>query len=781
MNGCAADVPSTPEIAPVPSDMPRPEPAEDGFGASCERCGPAGCAGGWRRHGWGKPRPLGLRDGRPVLGLIVPIGDATLSPEMQEALDAIDGVDARVIDEGEPSVLVRYVDGSCPVDRVVAAIERVGGVVDLAGGRHVEPASVELRVTATPRERGRRARAWDLVSGSWAMRLVAIGGLLLVTGAVLGWTDISPLVVVPLLVASAVLSSTRTFPEAVESIRELRVNVDVLMFVAAVGAAALGHWAEGAFLLFLFGLGAAGEELAMEHAERSVASLADLAPDTAAIARADGRVDDVPLDDIVIGDEMLVRPFDRIGLDGEVIEGSSAVNEAAITGESVPVEKSTGSRVLAGTMNAGGSLRVRVTATASESTLSRIMDLVADAQASRSPAELFTEKVERVYVPMVFVMTAAVLAGPPLLAGGAWGEWFYRSMAFMTAASPCALAIGTPAAVLCALSRSAQLGVLIKGGGHLETLARVRTMAMDKTGTLTEGVPKVTAIACSPGQTEDQVLALAAAVESGISHPLAEAIVGAARARGLALADADDVEQLLGSGVRGVVGGRAVRVTGEISGNDDDVARTASAWQDDGASVAVLEVDGTIAGAVRLEDAPRERARAAIERLSAIGVGRVVMLTGDHEAAAARVADAVGVGEVHASLKPDNKLRHIDDLRRDGSIVAMVGDGVNDAPALAKASIGIAMGAAGSDAAMETADAALMGSQLDRLPDAIMLARSARRLIAQNMVIALGVIAIVAPMAALGHAPLGVAVLLHEGSTIVVVLNALRLLRWRST
>lgn len=779
MNVCPAVAPDTREIVHVPSQASTPESAPPRPGANCARCGPAGCAGGWRRHGWGKPRPLGVRNGRAVLGLVVPI-DPDVSPrEIKRALDLLDDVDARVVDDNGPCVLLRYVDGSCPVERVVAAIESAGGSVDLDRGRHVEPAGVELRVSAAPRAPRLRAQAWSLVTGSWAMRLVGMGGVLLVAGAVAGWLGGPASVVVPLLVASAVLSSTRTFPEAVESVRERRVNVDVLMFVAAVGAAALGHWAEGAFLLFLFGLGAAGEELAMEHAERSVASLAELAPDTAAIVRSDGRVEDVPLGEVAVGDEMLVRPFDRIGLDGEVIEGRSAVNEAAITGESVPVEKAVGSRVLAGTMNAGGSLRVRVVATASQSTLSRIMDLVADAQASRSPAELFTEKVERVYVPMVFAMTAAVLVGPPLLAGGPWGEWFYRSMAFMTAASPCALAIGTPAAVLCALSRSAQIGVLIKGGGHLETLARVRTIAMDKTGTLTRGRPTVTEIVCAPGRTEDQLLALAAAVESGVSHPLAEAIVRAARDRGLALAEAEVVEQLLGSGVRGVVHGTTVRVTGDVDGADDDVSRSAAAWRGDGASIAVVEVDGVIAGAMRLEDTPRERARAAVERLAAIGVGRVAMLTGDHEAAASRVAEAVGIREVHASLKPDDKLRHIDELRRDGSVVAMVGDGVNDAPALAKASIGIAMGAAGSDAAMETADVALMGSELDHLPDAIMLARAARRLIGQNMAIALGVIAIVAPMAALGHAPLGVAVLLHEGSTIVVVLNALRLLRWR--
>ncbi len=334
--------------------------------------------------------------------------------------------------------------------------------------------------------------------------------------------------------------------------------------------------------------------------------------------------------------------------------------------------------------------------------------------------------------------------------------------------------------MLCALSRSAQIGVLIKGGGHLETLARVRTVAMDKTGTLTEGAPKVTAIACAAGRTEDQVLALAAAVERGVSHPLAEAVVRAARERGLALAEADGVEQMLGLGVRGVVHGSDIRVTGDTEAATGDLARAAESWREQGASIAVLGVDGTAAGVLRLEDAPRDRARAALDRLRAIGVDRVVMLTGDHEAAARRVAEAVGIAELHAGLTPDEKLHHIDDLRRDGSAVAMVGDGVNDAPALAKASIGVAMGAAGTDAAMETADVALMGSELDRLPDAIVLARAARRVIAQNMCIALGVIAIVAPMAALGHAPLGVAVLLHEGSTIVVVLNALRLLRWQA-
>jgi len=594
---------------------------------------------------------------------------------------------------------------------------------------------------------------------------------------------------------SAVLSSTRTAPEAWESLRSLRVNIDLLMFAAAGGAAILGHYEEGAFLLLLFGLGAAGEHLALGHARGAIRALADMAPDIAVVQHHDGSTSEVAVGSVDPGTEILVRPFDRIPLDGKVLAGETSIDESALTGESMPVAKAIGSDVFAGTLNGEGLVRVRTTQTAGETALARIMRLVAEAQSAKSPTQRFTERVERVYVPLVFILTACLLIAQPLFFEITWPVAFYRSMAFLTAASPCALAIGVPATVLCAVGRAARLGILIKGGGHLETLGKVRRIAFDKTGTLTIGHPAVTSVHSEEGVREEDLLRSAAAVEAEVRHPLADAIVSEARARGLSVPEVTHVRQVAGAGAEGMVEGRMVRVGKESfvvpmrdgggAGGAGRELRAQKAAEEvqaatlRGESIVYVSIDGVHAGSFGLSDRVRNGTAAVLAGLRAIGIEEQIMLTGDHEAAAHRVGEAVGLDRILAGLTPEQKLTEIDHLRRRGGPVAMVGDGVNDAPALAAADVGIAMGAAGTDAAIETADVALMGQTLERLPTALMLSRMSVRITQQNLVIALGVILCVAPLAALGYANLGVAVLLHEGSTLVVVLNALRLLRHR--
>ena len=585
---------------------------------------------------------------------------------------------------------------------------------------------------------------------------------------------------IALLVAAAALASRATFPEALRALRRFKLDVDVLMFVAAGGAALLGHWEEGAFLLWLFGLGAAGEDFALRRARSAVRALASLAPETAHLLRPDGSEADVPIENVPVGARIAVRPFERIPLDGLVARGDSSVDESTITGESLPVPKQPGDGVYAGTLNGDAPLVVEVTKPAGEGTLARIMRLVEEAQAERSPAERLTARVEAVYVPCVLAATVLLAVTPPLLLefaglGYPWGVAFYRSMAFLTAASPCALAIGTPAAVLCGLARAARLGVLAKGGGVLEALGRCRAFAFDKTGTLTLGRPAVASVDPQPGFAREDVLRLAAAAERGINHPLAEAVVRAAEDEALDIPEARDVRQITARGVEGAVGARRVYVGKRSRPRPAAFARAAELGQ----TAIAVEIDGRPAGVIALADAIRPEAAGVVARLREAGVRHVVMLTGDHRPAAEAIARQIGLDAVHADLLPEDKLRLIDALRGEHGDVAMVGDGVNDAPALARAAVGVAMGAAGNDTAMETADIALMGDTLARLPDALALSRATRRMIWQNVAIALGVIAVVAPLGAAGLAGLGVAVLLHEGSTVLVVLNSLRLLRWR--
>jgi len=716
------------------------------------------------------------------------------------------GVDASVTPSGT-AVLIRFTPGACPMTQVAAALASHAITLDTARCSRVTERSVTLTRSAAPKTSPFAATLRSLqtiaatVKDDIQLKLVAIAGILLLAGAITHWVDAPALLWAPLLAASAILASTRTAPEAWNSVRTLRVNIDVLMFAAAAGAASLGHFEEGAFLLFLFGLGAAGEHAALNHAEHAISSLAELAPDTAhVINESTGETTEQTVESVHVGTTILVRPFDRIPLDGTIIDGQSAIDESTLTGEPAPVDKSIGDQVFAGTMNTAGSLRIRVTKPASESTIARIMAMVEESRANASPVERFTERVERWYVPMVFVMTAFVLALPPLLAGAEWGRSFYRSMAFMTAASPCAIAIGTPAAILCGLARAAQLGVLIKGGAFLEILGKTNAIAFDKTGTLTEGKPVVETVIADPAAMpttldpstdtqqpdDDYILALAAAIEREISHPLAAAIVEAAELAELDIPKASEVTQRPGIGAEGVItiAGRAARVAvikpsaaANLAQSDTlDHARRSLA--DSGASLVVVTINDKPAGIIALADAPRQGSRRVIERLRSLGITHQIMLTGDHEATAKHVAQALGIDDYHASLTPDEKLDIINQLKQTHGRVAMIGDGVNDAPALAEATVGIAMGAAGADVALETADVALMGSNLARLPDAIELSRASAAMIRQNMTIALAVITIVAPLAAAGYASLGLAVLLHEGSTVVVVLNSLRLLKF---
>ncbi|MBI2779495.1 MAG: cadmium-translocating P-type ATPase [Gammaproteobacteria bacterium] len=610
--------------------------------------------------------------------------------------------------------------------------------------------------------------------------LSGVSGLLLLTGWLAGLADAPRALSLGLLLGAYAAGGFYTLRDAWQSLKTRRFDIDSLMIVAAAGAAALGAWEEGALLLFLFSLGHALEHLAMDRARKAIEALADLAPKTALVQR-DGAEIEVRVEELLRGDRVVVKPGQRIPADGQIASGNSAVDQSPITGESMPVDKQPGDKVFAGTVNGEGMVIVEVTRLTRESTLSRMVEMVAEAQTQKSPTQRFTDRFERVFVPVVLVGAGLLIVLPPLF-GFPFAESFYRAMAVLVAASPCALAIATPSAVLSGIARAARGGVLIKGGAHLENLGTLTAIAFDKTGTLTVGKPKLTDVVAIDG-SEEALLKIAAAVESRSAHPLAQAVVAEAKRRSLAWSDAGEVESVTGKGLRAGVDGQKMAIGNarlfEGEAIPEAVQRQAERLLSEGKTIMLVQANGRFLGVLGLADTPREGVRGVLEHLHRIGIRKTIMLTGDNERVGRAIADAIGLDEVQAGLLPEDKVKAMEALGQRHGRVAMVGDCVNDAPAMARATVGIAMGGAGTDVALETADVALMADDLSKLPFAVALSRASRRIIRQNLYVSLGVVALLIPATLFGWAGIGLAVLVHEGSTLVVVLNALRLLAYR--
>jgi Cd2+/Zn2+-exporting ATPase len=686
------------------------------------------------------------------------------------------------------------------VTEVVTA-RTAGGATGAGGGE--DHADDEAPAGASWYRRNREL-AWSLISGA----------LLLAGWLVERAQGVGP-VAIAIFVLAYVFGARDNVGHFVKDLRQGHVhfNIDLLMVVAALGAAALGEWAEGALLLFLFSLGHALEHYALGRARNAIKALAELAPSRATVLRGEGgvrREEEVPIEAVRPGDLVVVRPAERLPVDGTVAEGRSAVNQAPITGESVPVDKAPGEAVFAGSVNGEGALVVTVTTAVGDRTLDRVVKLVAEAQTQKAPTQQFTDRFERVFVPTVLVGTALLILAPPLFGVWEWRVAFYRAMTLLVAASPCALALGTPAAVLAGIAQAARNGVLIKGGAHLETLGAIDVLALDKTGTITVGEPSVTDVVPAAGVDDNTLLAIAAAVERRSQHPLAKAVVRAAEQRALQVPEAGELESVTGKGVRARVGDGVVEIGrllmfegalegafGGASGNEGAIGTGAAVPPAVRDAVARLEQNGRSTMVVRrrldrprgadapewlgvlgLADEPRADVGKTLDALRAAGVRRIEMLTGDNAGVGNAVGRVVGVDAVRAGLLPEDKVTAIRELAAQGQ-VAMVGDGVNDAPALANATVGIAMGGAGTAAALETADVALMGDDLGRLPFAIGLSRQARRVIRQNLYVSLGVIALLIVASVTGLVGIGPAVIVHEGSTLVVIANALRLLAYR--
>ncbi len=569
---------------------------------------------------------------------------------------------------------------------------------------------------------------------------------------------------------------------AIPALFKGKLDTDILMLAAAGGAAILGELSEGAFLLLLFSIGHAGEHYALDRARNAISALGALMPKTA-LLKYGSQISEVPVEQLSIGDIVIARPGDRIAVDGEVADGSSAVDQSPITGESVPVTKSVGDEVFAGTVNKDNAIEIQVTRLAADNTLSRVMNLVAEAQSQQSPTQQFADRFTSRFVPVVFIVTALLIILPPLLNLLPLSESFYRGMLLLVAASPCALAIGTPAAVLAGIAQAARNGVLIKGGVHLENLGQLNAIAFDKTGTITSGQFNVTDIVPMNGTTPEMLLQTAAAVEQQSNHPLAQAVVRAAQEKQLSLPNASGLENIAGRGVRSVLNGQTVligspKLFDQASGImlSDDVLTKVSALESSGRSVMIVAKGDTVQGILGLADAPRPFVAEVMRSLRTLGIRHLVMLTGDNQKVAKDIAAQVGLTDVQAELLPEDKLTTIKQLKQQYEAIAMVGDGVNDAPALASATVGIAMGGAGTAVALETADVALMADDLQKLPFAVGLSRASRQIIQQNLIISMGVIVLLILSSVLGLVALGFVVVLHEGSTLVVVGNALRLL-----
>lgn len=612
-------------------------------------------------------------------------------------------------------------------------------------------------------------------------------GALLVGALVADSRGAAPGVGLGLLWASCAAGGWHVTIRSLQQLARFHFDVDLLMFVAAIGAGLIGKMEESAILLLLFSLGHGLEGLATDRARNAIRALGTLTPKVARVVRETGEVD-LPVEELAVGDLVRVMAGERIAVDGEVRVGTSAVDQSPITGESVPVVKDVGAAVFAGTVNGDGLLLVATTKLSSQTTMARMVQLVEQSQANKGRTQRMTEKFTRIYTPIVLVSVPAIIFVLVSFFDMNFAEAFLRAMAVLVGASPCALVISTPSAVLAGVAQAARSGVLIKGGMHLESLGIVRAIAFDKTGTVTQGRPDVTDIVAADGFTPREVLEIALALDQHSSHPLALAVVRRAKRDGVEAREIRDIRAIPGRGVTGFIGDARALIAGPRSfgSGENPILPPAIRSQVDhleasARTVSILALGDRIVGAIAMADQVRPDIAKIFSRLKSLGIRHLVMLTGDNPKVAAAVAGPLGVDEVKAGLLPEHKIDEVHRLMEKWGAVAMVGDGVNDAPALASATVGIAMGGTGTDVALEAADIALMADDLSKLPFAVGLSRRARKTIAQNVVISLGVVAVLIPCALFGIVPLNWAVVLHEGSTVVVAFNALRLLLYKES
>ncbi|GGA90837.1 ATPase [Brucella endophytica] len=653
-------------------------------------------------------------------------------------------------------------DGTATAEEIAAKVTGLGYKTSLFAHERGEK----------PAERGGTSPWWGTPKA--AMLFVSGGSLLAAYGLSHFYPSLEPWAFTAAMLVSLVPIARRALMAVVNG---TPFSIEMLMTIAALGALVIGATEEAAMVVFLFLMGELLEGVAAGRARASIQSLTALVPKTAFLER-DGSTREVPAEDLQVGDVIAVRPGDRVPADGDILSGRSAVDEAPVTGESTPVAKEVGDKVFAGTINGDGVLRVKVTAAASDNTIARVVRLVEEAQEAKAPTERFINRFSTYYTPLVVVVAALVAVLPPLVMGASWNEWIYKGLAILLIGCPCALVISTPAAIAAALSSGARRGLLMKGGAVLETIGKINAACFDKTGTLSEGKPRVTDV-FPAANNEKELLRYAASLGAGSSHPLSVAIVTAAAARGLERLPITESRAHGGKGVSGRAGAVELflgspQAAAELAALPDDLAARIATCNDEGKTVSVLVADKKIAGAIAMRDEPRADAVAGLKRLKEAGI-RTVMLTGDNRRTAAAIGRELDI-EARAELLPEDKQRIVGELRREGLVVAKVGDGINDAPALAAADVGIAMGG-GTDVALETADAAVLHGRVSDVAEMIDLSKRTMRNIRQNITIALGLKVVFFGTTIIGITGLWPAILADTGATVLVTMNALRLLR----
>jgi Cd2+/Zn2+-exporting ATPase len=591
-----------------------------------------------------------------------------------------------------------------------------------------------------------------------------------------------PLISIILFVSAAITGGFYILPKAFLAIRRLQPDMNLLMTIAAIGAMVIGEWFEAATVTFLFSLSLLLESWSVGRARKAVEELLNISPPTARCRNNENNsITEKPIEEVLLDTTILVRPGERFPLDGVITEGSTTVNQAPLTGESIPVSKEKGDEVYAGTINETGSIEVITTRLATDTRLSHIIHLVEEAQSRRAASEQWVETFARYYTPFMMIASVLVAIIPPLVFGGLWNEWFYQALVLLVIACPCALVISTPVTIVAALTSAARAGVLIKGGAYLEVAAKIKVIAFDKTGTITQGHPEVQTIVALSQHTERELLERAAALESHSDHPLAKAIMRRAAEEGISIPVATDYSIIKGKGAEAVVFGRPFwlgnhRLMHEKGTESTPAHEAAEAMEDAGHSIVAIGTDNHICGVMSIADSIRPEATKTLQMLKEAGIQKTILLTGDNQGTADAVGKEVGIDEVFAELLPEDKMKAVEDLIRRYGSTAMVGDGINDAPALATATLGIAMGGIGTDAAIETADIALMSDDITKIPWLIRHAKRTLRVIRQNIAFALGVKAIFMVLALAQLATLWMAIAADMGASLIVIFNALRLL-----
>ncbi|MFZ2281077.1 MAG: heavy metal translocating P-type ATPase [Prosthecobacter sp.] len=668
-------------------------------------------------------------------------------------------------------------------------VNLMGGKVTLAHDKSVTAAQLISAIATTGMKATPDGGNPEDLESAKRMRQIAVSlsGLSLGLGMLSEWLNFGPVWIADVAYGIAIIAGGwLTAPKAWRALQRRSLDMNVLMTVAVSGALVIQQWSEGAAVTFLFALSELLEAFTLARARKAVQALMQLTPETALLK--DGETfREVPVAEVAVGATIAVKSGARIPLDGEVLKGNSAVNQAPITGESMPVEKKPGDGVFAGTINGSGSLEVRTTKASTDSTIAKIIHLVEEAQSQKAPSQRFVDVFARYYTPAVMVAAVLVMLLPPLLFGGAWFTWFYRGLVLLVIACPCALVISTPVSVVSGLTAMARRGVLIKGGAVLEAVGKLKALCMDKTGTLTEGKPRVTKVITVNSKDESMVIRIAAAIDTHSEHPLAQAIVAYANDKKVEFPRSENYQALDGRGAEADLYGHRYfvgnhRLAHELGVCSSEIEEQLAAIEADALSVVVVghrphgDCKGEVLGILAVGDAMRANAPAAIAALHRAGLTKIVMLSGDNQRTASAIAKQCGIDEAHGDLLPDQKIERVKALLAELKYVGMIGDGVNDAPAMAAASVGIAMGGAGTDTAIETADMALMQDDLSMVVEAIVLGRRTVGIIQFNIAFALALKAIFLVLALLGHASLWLAILADTGATLLVILNALRLL-----